>query len=476
MKANILIILLQFSIVLGYYSLNLNKVYFQQLSNNNDTFDNITQTSLTEDQIEDLEEYIDLPLNSSELNLLNESYIKTKNIKSELYTIDSYIGTEKQHFRLLLSTFDDISSIASTECHSCNVSNKYNTSLSNSSINISEINNEETKNFGYSKFKDSLLVTSEKKINEIKSKNNITVDNFIFRVIESDNSGFMNSDLIDGILSLSYSNISQIPNNNFIMELYKEGKISSPSFSIIITSSNINRLYLGDIMKNDYIKNYVNHSMTKGKCEIIDNKWQCKTIYMTYTGSSDYGGKRSSSLVKFNLKENKLIIPSRYYYYLIVGYKYVYVYSDKYRSRSEYTTKHLANKQECYQFRGEINSIYCTCPQGKDSFGIMSLFFGGFSRLDVDLRDYVYYDENALLYKCRIDAILSKEDEFIIGLKGLNNTILSFDLEDKKIEFFHRKKDYDTLNIFIFILYLVIILVIIYVIIIPPSSIINIFR
>ena len=466
MKANILIILLQFSIVLGYYSLNLNKVYFQQLSNSNDTFDNITQTSLTEDQIEDLEEYIDLPLNSSELNLLNESYIKTKNIKSELYTIDSYIGTEKQHFRLLLSTFDNISSIASTECHSCNVSNKYNTSLSNSSINISEINNEETKNFGYSKFRDSLLVTSEKKINEIKSKNNITVDNFIFRVIESDNSGFMNSDLIDGILSLSYSNISQIPNNNFIMELYKEGKISSPSFSIIITSSNINRLYLGDIMKNDYIKNYVNHSMTKGKCEIIDNKWQCKTIYMTYTGSSDYGGKRSSSLVKFNLKENKLIIPSRYYYYLIVGYEYEYVRRDKYR------TKHLVNKQECYQFRGEINSIYCTCPQGKDSFGIMSLFFGGFSRLDVDLRDYVYYDENALLYKCRIDAILSKEDEFIIGLKGLNNTILSFDLEDKKIEFFHRKKDYSTLNIFIFISLLVIILVII----IHPSSTTSTFR
>ena len=182
--------------------------------------------------------------------------------------------------------------------------------------------------------------------------------------------------------------------------------------------------------------------------------------------------------MKFNLKENKLIIPSRYYYYLIVDSEYVYAYKNKYkyRYRSEYTTKHLANKQECYQFRGEINSIYCTCPQGKDSFGIMSLFFGGFSRLDVDLRDYVYYDENALLYKCRIDAILSKEDEFIIGLKGLNNTILSFDLEDKKIEFFHRKKDYSTLNIFIFISLLVIILVIIYVIIIPPSSIINIFR
>jgi hypothetical protein len=163
MKAPILIILFQFSIVLCYYSLKLNKVYFQQIPNSNNTFDNITQTNLTEDQIEDLEEYIDLPLNSSEMNILNESYIKTKNIKSELYTIDSYLGSEKQHFRLLLSTFDSISSVASTECDSCNVSNKYNASLSNSNINISELNNEDTINFGFSNFVDSLLITSEKK-------------------------------------------------------------------------------------------------------------------------------------------------------------------------------------------------------------------------------------------------------------------------------------------------------------------------
>ena len=35
--------------------------------------------------------------------------------------------------------------------------------------------------------------------------------------------------------------------------------------------------------------------------------------------------------------------------------------------------------------------------------------------------------------------VLSDKDEFIIGLRGLNNTILSFDLDDKKIEFFHKK-------------------------------------
>ena len=454
MKVPILIILFQFSIVLCYFSLKLNKVYFQQIPNSNNTFDNITQTNLTEDQIEDLEEYIDLPLNSSEMNILNESYIKTKNIKSELYTIDSYLGSEKQHFRLLLSTFDSISSVASTECDSCNVSNKYNASLSNSNINISELNNEDTINFGFSNFMDSLLITSEKKINGIKSKNNITVDNFIFRVIESDNSGFINSDLIDGILSLSYNNISQIPNNNFIMELYKEGKITSPSFSIVITSSNINRLYLGDIMKNDYIKNYVNNSMNKGECEIIDNKWQCRTEYIIYTDFkySGSGGKSSTkSLVKFNLKENKLTIPYHYYNFLVVGYRY--------EPKRKGGVQKKYNKW-CSQFN---DKIYCTCSEGKNSFGIISLFFKNDSRLDVDLRDYVDYDSSAYFFKCRIDVSLSDEEEFIVGLRGLNNTILSFDLDDKKIEFFHRKKA--NFSIGLLSIFFAILLVILYILV-----------
>ena len=131
------------------------------------------------------------------------------------------------------------------ECHSCNVINKYNTSLSISNINISEVNTEVTKNFGYSIFKDSLLITSEKKINGIKSKDNITVDNFIFRVIESDNSGFMNSDLIDGILSLSYSNISQIPNTNFIIDQMTQGD-ENPN----INYDNSNKNPLGNTLEN----------------------------------------------------------------------------------------------------------------------------------------------------------------------------------------------------------------------------------
>ena len=429
MKFNIILLLyFQLCFSYDYYSLKLNKIYLPQLTNPNETIDyNVTRINLTQEQLDELEEYIDLPLNSSELKELNESYIKTKNIKSELYTIDSYIGSSQQYFRLLLSTYDDYNIISSINCESCNVSNKYNFSLSNNAINVLKNNNEEI-------IIDSCTIPMQSKENGLIKKNNITVDNFIMKVIEKNDTKykeFLNSELIDGIISLDYSISTEIPNNNFIMELYNEGKISSPSFSIIITSLNYNRLYLGDIMKNDYIKNYVNSSMNKGECAAIDNKWQCQLEKLEYT---DFVSHLSSfdrwddSIVKFDLNEKKLVIPDIYYSKIVVGY---------YIERNGKGIRRKVYNKHCYTYSGKI---FCTCSSGKNSFGVITFIFQNNSRLDIDIRDYVYYDESAYFFKCRVDATLSDNKEFVIGLKGLNNTILSFDLDDKKVEFFHRKK------------------------------------
>jgi hypothetical protein len=205
----------------------------------------------------------------------------------------------------LLSTFDDNNTISSINCNSCNVSNKYNSTLSNINANLTDIiyGNFLNQEFSYKIFIDSCSILSHSTKNGIIEKINLKMNKFLFKVLESDSSGFLNSDLIDGILSLSYNNNSQIPNNNFIMELYNEGLISSPSFSIIITSSNVNRLYLGDIMKNEYVKNYVNSSMNKGECKIIDNDWKCQIDYLEYVDfirPSSSHTKWANSIVKFD--------------------------------------------------------------------------------------------------------------------------------------------------------------------------------
>ena len=138
MSIIILIIFFNISIAFGYYSLKLNKISFEVLPNNNSFISNLTENNLTKEQLEETEDYFDLPLNNSELDILNESYIKTKNIKSEVYTIDLYLGSNKQYFRLLISSFDDFNTISSTNCNSCNVSNKYNSILSNTSVNVND--------------------------------------------------------------------------------------------------------------------------------------------------------------------------------------------------------------------------------------------------------------------------------------------------------------------------------------------------
>ena len=423
-----------FGIVFGYYSAKLNKIHMPKIPNNNETNDdNRTQINLTKEQIKDLEEYIDLPINITELNKLNESFIQTKNIQSEIYTIDLYSISNKKYFSLLLSTFDNMTTLASINCKFCNVTNKYNPSLTKKDTKLLDNRNNLNKNQYYKMLTDSFIILSKSIKNGIIIKKNITVDNLIFEVINTNISGFPNSSLIDGVLSLSYNDDTKIPNNNLIMELYNEKKISSPSFTVIITSSNVNRLYLGDILKNDFIKKYINSSMNKGECGIFDNKWQCKTIRLKYTDfiySASSHTQWAHSTVKFNLKENILTIPEKYYYLLVIGYRY-----EQEKIYDEYRTVIKYNKW-CTTYWGEI---YCSC-RGLDSFGVITFHFKNNSKLDVDLRDYIYYNKSAFLFKCKVDINLTYKDEFIIGLRGLNNTILSFDLDDKKIEFFHKKK------------------------------------
>ena len=268
-----------FHITFCYYSLKVNKIYLPQLVNNNNNINNNDNRNYNETLIESLEtlkENVDFPLKISELNSINESFIQTKNINSEQYTITLYLGRNKQYFRLLLSTIDDYITVSSINCKLCNVTHKYNPILSKTNkATMSQNNN-------YHFIKDSCFIPLESMKNNIIQKKSINIKELNFKVIDFDSSGFLNSDLIDGILGLNYNNNSASPNKNLIRELYNKGYISSPSFSIVITSSNINRLYLGDIMENEYIKNYLKILSNKDECKIIEDNWKCKVKGIEY--------------------------------------------------------------------------------------------------------------------------------------------------------------------------------------------------
>ena len=88
--------------------------------------------------------------------------------------------------------------------------------------------------------------------------------------------------------------------------------------------------------------------------------------------------------------------------------------------------------------------MYCSCLI-KIILELLIFHFDKDSTLDINLQDYVYFDNTAYFFKCKVDINLSKNNEFIIGLKGLKNTILSFNMQEGKIKFFQKK------NLFIII-------------------------
>ena len=452
MKQKYFNIIFLFNITFCYYSLKLNKINLQQLVNDNNN--SIEYNETLQQYLDNLADNIDLPLNYSELNSINESFIQTKNINLDQYAITLYLGSNKQKFILMLSTIDDYITISSINCTLCNVTNKYNSILSKTNKKLNDLINKSNLNqtYEYEFFQDLFSIPIQSIKNHITEDKSINISTY-FKVIERDSSGFLNSDLVDGILGLNYKNNSELLNMNFIRELYNEKYISSPSFSIIISSSNYNRLYLGDIMQNEYIKNYLNSSLNKGECKIIENNWKCKLKYIEYNALKytqwDLQKESSFSTVTFDLKENKLTIPDNYYDLIVVSYHMV---SEK--IGDSYIRKRKYNKF-CKTYDG---IIYCSCSN-KDDFGIVTFHFENNAKLDIDLRDYVYYNKSAYYYKCKVDIILSSNDEFIVGLRGLNNTILSFNMEDKTIKFFHQFKNmnnYRRKKIFITIICLIV--------------------
>ena len=88
----------------------------------------------------------------------------------------------------------------------------------------------------------------------------------------------------------------------------------------------------------------------KGECSIIDNNWKCKLERLKYTSLIHVQFKdqdfTADSNVSFNIKENKLIIPSDYYDLIVRGYNLVREKKSAFRRRKYH--------KSCWTFDGII--------------------------------------------------------------------------------------------------------------------------
>ena len=79
-------------------------------------------------------------------------------------------------------------------------------------------------------------------------------------------------------------------------------------------------------MKNEHIKEFINDNMVLGECNIFnnENKWKCQLNKLEFNAIKLKNWQQQifneNKTLTFDIKENKLTIPEKYYDLIVVGY------------------------------------------------------------------------------------------------------------------------------------------------------------
>lgn len=199
----------------------------------------------------------------------------------------------------------------------------------------------------------------------------------------------------DGSLSLSFSN-----NNNIVNQLYDQQLIGLPRYSMYI-SQNYSMLLLGDYTKEPELA-YIN-KMTS-YCNSVDNK-------CSITGF-EYNNKRLDidSYSIFDTERTSLSIP-------ITDYRVF--------------KKYIFNNVECKI--KDNGKVACITPDDY-KFPIFKIFISDHEFL-IDLNSLANKVDDDFNTEFDMIVDMNNFDTWRLGTKVLNNTLLSYDMNNKKIGF-----------------------------------------
>jgi cathepsin E len=315
-----------------------------------------------------------------------------------------YVGSTRQPLSVIFDTGSNILWLESNECTLCrNHTNKFNPSLSKTFIN-SGVNKNITYAIG---FVNGTLVQDSVHLDE-----EISVDGLNFLIVNYENQ--LAGTIADGVLGLGIENEGD-EKNSLIYSLYKQGKISSPSFTFYLTETKRDsRLYIGDITENQYLSDIfrkMKHVPVNTRSHYWESDLMSFTLYshnktipnMTYS---------STSKVIFDTGTSFLIIPAVDFINIIPAI----------------TSKAIDNKCAITPYL----QVVCKC-----------LSPIGFSDIDLEISGQTFHikTENliefypTLDYQCRFEILIDIfiMDSWIIGDNVLRYTLLTFDMNKRTI-------------------------------------------
>ena len=363
-------------------------------------------------------------------NNIEYTMLHLKNYKDVQYTGDIYVGTPYIKYSVIYDTGSNLFWIPSINCTlKCrNNTNKYNPELSSTSINLHI-----KKNISYAKgyikgrlYKDKICLNKKLGFSYLYNKE-LSADNF--KLIAAYKEKYLFRTIFDGIVGLGINDEGDIY-NSLIKTLYNQNEITIPSFSFYLLSykanpninnkNEISRLYIGDILENNYInqlfKNKIKYCYLPEKSDF----WLCQSISIKLEYSNKTKNIKTKSGLIFDTGTSYTIIPKN-------DSLNVMDYFNNTLNKNCIVTKY--------------NQILCQCNSTKE-FGEIKIFFNENNFYRINFEDIIEYYQN-YRYQCHFQMLVDKIDFgiWVIGDSSLRGSLITFNMEDRKISFIQSIND-----------------------------------
>lgn len=248
------------------------------------------------------------------------------------------------------------------------------------------------------------------------TKNGPQVDNF--RLIMANEEYDLNGTIPDGVLGLGIE-MENNTKNSLIYSLYEAKIISKPIFSFYLSDSRrASRLFIGDISSNTYIQK-IKMENKPSKCKISPDShyWECDI------SSIQLSNNNSTSNISFS-SNSKAVFDT--------GTSYIIIPHEDYNTLLSFLTAQSAINGACAL--SSTNQIACQCMSPK-GFGSMTLAFNETNKFKIRFSDIIDFFPS-MEYQCVFQIVVTDKlnNTWIIGDSALSGNIITYDMEQKSIE------------------------------------------
>lgn len=415
----------------GYYSIGLNK--HRRIDQTRINFLENLKNEKSESLSHILHGSESIKKISSKLSeMFQISSVPITNYFNIQYYGDIYIGSNYQEMSVIFDTGSNILWVSSKDCSQCrNFTAKYSPEESTTFKDLKT-----KKNITYAiGFVDGSYVQDDVYIGQriiqgTRPSYLMAAKEFKFLVVNYESQ--LEGTIADGVLGLGFE-FEGDTRNSFIYTLYEQGQIKKPQFSFYLTDSKIDsRLYIGDISENTALESIFSQMSS---CDVKEKShyWQCGIQSISISNDAkkptpesenqDYHNSTYSLPSNFQ-SSSQVIFDTGTSYVIIPAFDFINIlphFIDR-------ALENICGVTPYFQF-------ICKCKSPQDFDNIILNFS--------DNNKFVIFTENlveyypTLEYQCRFELIVDvfMMDAWILGDSVLRHTLITFDLENKKINY-----------------------------------------